>query len=468
MTTLPGQQIPVWLKNALMGGFLVFFCWGGVIAYWRMHRSSPSANEFLLYLLAMPAALLLVCWGGSKLAASFTAAPTAKPKAQPGPASSVPPEAPPLAILAAALRSPHGASVDELAMAIAGNKARADLDRDLVDEDGFPVMTARSADAGDDMLREEVSEWLSRNGMRELRFSEEQWRALTLASAVTADLIMRATEEFVTSDNKAPMLQLVPIFPVEWHGDHRRAAGMWLRHTAGQFGWPFDCVNVAADTTVSGAEITPVAVFGRLAQAAAANATPPLALIVACASHIGQQTVDEWAANGTLFTSSRAQGAIPGEGAAGVLVTGRGRAESSDSMAYVLLDRIEEVQGDAASDNARRADPVLLGDMAERVCRRVAIGVGDISMVIADTGHRQQPMFELMGFTSAAMPQLDATEDMVHVGFASGTCGAVPFITGLALARYHVLEREAPALYISNDDAPRRAVMVVRSAISLP
>jgi hypothetical protein len=465
--TLPGQHIPVWCKNALLSGCVLFFCWGGVIAYWRMHGSTPGTNELMLYLLAMPAALLLVFWGGSKAVTSFTAAPAAKPPAQPGPASTVPPEAPPLAILAAALRSPHGPSVDELAAAIAGNKARADLDRELIDEDGFPVMTARSADASDDVLREEVSEWLSRNGMRELRFSEEQWRALTLASAVTADLIMRATEEFV-SDNTAPLLELVTLLPLEWDIDHRRAAGMWLRHTAAQFGWPFDCVNVVADTTASGADVTPGTVFGRLAQAAAANATPPLALVVACASHIGQQTVDEWAASGTLFTSSQAQGAIPGEGAAGVLVTSRARAESIHSMAYVLLDRIEEAQRDAAHDNARRGDAHLLGEMAERVCRRAAIGVADITMVIADTGHRRDPMLELMGFASAAMPQLDATDDMAHVGLASGTCGAVPFITGLALSRYHVLEREAPVLCISNDDPARRCVMVVRSAISLP
>jgi len=465
--SLPGQQIPAWLKNSLLSGFVFFICWGGVIAYWRVNQSAPGTTELLLFLFGLPAALLLLFWAGGKAVAARTAPPPARPAIQPDQAAAAAPPAAPLAILAAALRLPHGALVDELADAIAANKARTELDRELIDEDGFPVMAARSKDAGDDMLRGEVDEWLTRNGMHELRFSEEQWRALTLASAVTSDLVMRATGELVSSENQAPMLQLMPLLPADWDIDQRRAAGLWLRYTASQFGWPFDCVSVPVDAMIDAAEATPAAVFARLAQAANDSA-PTLALVVACASHIGQQTVDDWAARGILFTSSQPHGLIPGEGAAGLLVANLALAKPIESMAYVLIDPFVQTRLDASADEIKRVDAAVLGKLADTVCRHAGIGAGDIAMVIGDAGHRPNRALELMGFVAASTPQLDASDDVARVGLASGTCGAVPFMAGLALARYWSLEREASVLFVSNEDAYQRCVAVVRSALSLP
>jgi hypothetical protein len=466
--SLPGQQMPAWLKHTLLSGAVFLMCWGGIIAYWRTQQSAPGTGEILLYLFALPAGLLLGCWAGSKALRSSTSAPATAPDAQPQQAGSAPVQIPPLAILAAALRTPHGASVDELAAAIAANRARADLDRELIDDDGFPVMSARSPDAGDDQLREEASDWLSRKGMATLHFSEEQWRALTLASAVTSDLVMRATGEFVAADNTSPMLQLIPLLPADWQSDQRRAANLWLQYTASQFGWPADRIALAAQVDAAG--IAPSAVFARLARAAAADAAavPMLALVVACASHIGQQTVDEWAAKGILFTASQPHGLVPGEGAAGVLLTSRTRAESIESMAYVLLDDFADTRLDASADEVKRVDAASLGQLAETACRRAAVRMPTISMIIGDAGHRQNRVAELMGFVSAKLPQLDASDDVVRSGLATGTAGAVPFITGLALARYYVLDREASALFVSNEDAYRRSVGLVRSALALP
>jgi hypothetical protein len=460
--SLPGQHIPGWFKNALVSGFVVFICWGVAIAYWRVNKSAPGIGDLVIYLLALPAVLVAAYLIGSRLIASLTAAPAVSTQAQPAQASPAPVQLPPLAILAASLRSPHGATVEELAAAIAGNKARADLDRELIDEDGFPVMTARSADASDEMLQEEIKEWLARNGMAELQFSEEQWRALTLASAVAGDLAIRAAGELVSEDGAAPMLQLVPMLPADWPVDQRRAAAIWLEHTAEQFGWPADRIAVPSEPSASTGDV-----FTRLAQAATVNDTPLVALVVACASHIGQETVDKWAGAGALFTSSQPLGLIPGEGAVGLLVTDLRQAESIESAAFVLLDRIEEARRDTSADEVKRVDPKLLGELAEAVCKGGATGLADVAMIVGDVGHRPNRMLELMGFASDEMPQLDDTDDVVRVGLASGTCGAVPFMTGLALARYYTLERDAPVLCTSNEDAYRRCVAMVRPAISL-
>lgn len=57
-----------------------------------------------------------------------------------------------------------------------------------------------------------------------------------------------------------------------------------------------------------------------------------------------------------------------------------------------------------------------------------------------------------MGLASSALPELDATADVLCSGVALGSCGAVPFLCALALARHAALANHAPVLFVSNDD----------------
>jgi hypothetical protein len=210
------------------------------------------------------------------------------------------------------------------------------------------------------------------------------------------------------------------------------------------------------------ADAAPTAVFGRLAKEAAASDAPLVAMVVACASHIGEQSVAQWAESGMLFSSSNPKGAIPGEGAAGVLVTDMRQAQLMTDALVTVLDAIEQARRDSSADDAKRANPTLLRELTERAITRAGAEAAAVSMIIADTGHRSTRTLELMGFGSASVPHLDSSEDVVRIGLASGTCGAVPFVTALALARHYTLEREAPVLFVSNEDPFERAVAVIR------
>jgi hypothetical protein len=460
-TTTPGRPIRSWLTGSLLAVLVTGACWGGATWYWRATERMPATGDLVLYLLALPVVLLLAAWYGRKWMAQPGASPTAAALTQPTQAATTPP---PLAILAASLRSPHGASTEELSAAIVDNKARADLDEELVDADGFPVMTARSVDARDEALQEEITEWLNRNGMAELRLSDEQWRALAMASAASGELASYAAIDLIPPDGAPPMLQLIPILPPEWHIDQRRAAGMWLRHSVTQFGWPPAYIALAEERHGDARAATPAAVLGRLVSNGAASDAPVAALVVACASQIGEETVAQWAANGSLFTSSQPQGLIPGEGAAGLLVTDLRQAQSIQGAAFALLDPVGEAWRDSSAEDTRRADPKLLGELTERVLRNGCAELSNVAMIVADTGHRSNRMLELMGLASALMPQLDDPADVVCVGAASGSCGAVPFMTALGLARHHALERDAPVLCISNEDPYHRCIALVRPA----
>jgi len=467
--SLPLPKTPAWVINSLIGGFIFLICWGMSIAYWRSTRGTPGSGEFVACLFAIPLALTCVAWLGARLilpriAASMPAAAAAKPAAVPP----APPTVMPMAILASALRSPHGASAEELAAAIAGGKARADLDRELIDDEGFPVMAARSNDASDAALQEEIVEWLAQHGMAGLPFSEAQWRALILASAVTADLTLSAIGALAGTESGLPMLQLVPILPLDWDAAQRQAACAWLRQMVERSGWASDNLLLAAEPPANASAPTPSAVFSRLAHDTMQKAQPLAALVVACASHIDQETVDKWATAGKLFTSSRPQGLIPGEGAAGLVLADLEHARAKQLTDFVLLDPLEEAQHGVSADDIKRVDPNVLEELTKRAVKRRNIDFTDVVMIVADTGHRSSRVLELMGYASVTLPQLDDSGDIICVGVACGSCSTVPFITALALARHYVLERFGPVVCVSNEDALLRQAALIQPDGAVP
>lgn len=450
--------MPGWLKAGLLAALVVGICWGGAISYWRANDHAPGTTDLVLYLLALPLALIM--------ASGFARTRIAKPAATP--AESTTPHAapaintlPPLAVVAAALRLPHGDSPEELSAAIADNKARADLDPELVDEDGFPVMTARSSDAVDEALQEEITEWWTTNGVAQPNLNDEQWRAITMATAVAGELASSAASDLMPAAGVPPMLHVLPILPHAWPIGQRRAAALWIKHTVAQFGWPPACVLLAEEKQGASSASTPEAMLGRLAQEAT-NGAPLVALMVACASHIGEESVARWEDSGSLFTSSQPRGQTPGEGAAGLLLTDLQQARSLDGVIFTLLDPMAEARRNISADETRRTDSALITELAGRALKNAGLKLTDVAVIVADTGHRSNRVSELMEFASGAMPQLDDAADVVRVGAASGTCDSVPFMAALALGRHYALERAAPVLCLSNEDPHQLCAVVIR------
>lgn len=463
-TSSATRPMPDWMKGTMLAGFIVFLCWGGAISYWRTTRSAPGSAELALYLLGLPALLVLALFAGRRLLKLREAAPAAPAPAPSTPvrqAQAAPAQAAPLAILAAALRSAHGASPDELSAAIAAGRARADLDPELVDDDGFPVMSVRSPDAVDEALRDEISEWLAHNGMPDLPFSDEQWRALVLGTAVVEELATQAGAQLMAGDGDPPMLRLLPLLPADWLETHRNAAAIWFEHAAARCGWPIEHIILAALDAIDLRTATPAVVLGHLAHEAATRDARMTALVMACASHIGDDTVARWSADGSLFTSKHPQGRIPGEGAAGLLLADLPQARAIAGLQYALLEPVQEARREVSADEARRADAAALCKAAEHALKNAAAGENTVVKVVADTGHRSSRMLELMSFVVSAMPQLDESADVLRVGEACGTCGTVPFLTGLAVAFHHVSQDEECAMFVGNEELHRRYAILI-------
>ncbi len=441
------HTVPGWIKQALAAVAVFVACWGGAIVWWRVGGRVPATSEWVLLLFGVPMTVLLAGFAGNKWIAQRGAVQADTPPRQAtatASAAASPAQVRHLAILATALRAPHGASPEELAAAIADNKARPDLDRELVDADGFPVLCARCETAHDEALREDVADWLAAHGGREPHFSDEQWRALALASSVVAELAGRAALEWTVRDDAMPGLQLLPLLPADWSEGQRAAAAAWLRHATAQAGWRGAIGAAASDKD-------PVAGI------AAAGAASGVTLVVAAASHVGEATVARWASEQMLFTAAQPQGKMPGEGAVGLLLAG-----ASDGQAVALLAPLVEVQVETPADAHRRGTARVLADLVERMLADAGGDAGDVAMIVADTGHRSRPVYELMEYAATTMRQLDGGEDIVRVGAGSGDCGVVAFVTALALGAHYAGVRQAPVLCLANEVPGRRIAALVR------
>ncbi|WP_431479157.1 hypothetical protein [Massilia eburnea] len=159
------------MKRSLMVVGVFGLCWIAAVWYWRTTTRMPDTSDLALAMLVMPLTLIV----GIVVARKTFDAPAAVPSGAGGaqaPAAAVqdgqgaqgvantPDAAAPwtqFAVAATALRMAHGDSPAELAAAIAEGEARLDLDPELTDLQGFPLLAGRVAD----IALEPLEEWLS-------------------------------------------------------------------------------------------------------------------------------------------------------------------------------------------------------------------------------------------------------------------------------------------------------------------
>ncbi len=466
-----------WLSNTLATGGAVGASWGAAVWHWRATNRMPSDVELAGALVVLPLVLLLAFWGGKKIlaaaaasSAAGAAAGDAAAPAQPAPAASPAP-----VMLAGALRMPHGASAEELAEAILSKKARPDLDPELQDDDGFPVLSGRVADVDELAQQELMVDWLALQAQQP-HFETEHWRALALGSAVVAELAAHAmlhpllpayrdAQPAARAAQALPVLQLLPLLPDEWDEGRRQGAANWLLHLVVAQGWPAERAVLAAPAGADRA-----APFQRIGQLAAQHAQaqlPYLSIVLACASHISGASVAAWAARGTLFTAANPDGAIPGEGAAGLLLADAAQALLIDADAAIVLHAAAAGRRATSADAAGRTDTTLLAELGETALRSAAPGSAAVGLLAADTDQRSSRVAELMGMANTALPELDPSSQFLSVAASGGSAGAVPAVATLVLARHAAAQPEpAPqVLCVSNLDAfQRSAVLVGRKA----
>jgi hypothetical protein len=476
-----------WLRRSLLIVAVFALCWGGAIWYWRTSTRMPSTGDLAGSMLALPLVLLASWWLGKKLLARLAApaAPPALANAADG-APNAPGNAPaaraPLHLAAAALRMPGGASAPELAAALLDKQQRPELDPELTDAQGYPVMSARVADLDehdqkallDDWLRTRPADTAQDAAPQAPHFEAEHVRALALGAGVLTELMQEAAMHTGLDDYKAaqaggraalplPTLQLHLLLPPDWDQPQRVAGAAWLQSQAKRQGWPADKlgVHLAGD---SGA----LALIEQLAAQAAVQELPCLAIVLACGSHIGELTVHDWTARGLLFNTSQPGGQIPGEGAAGLLLADAAQAAALQADTPVLLHHASMAVRGQSADSRGHGDTSLLAELGSKAMSAASVAPAAITRLYADADQRSSRMIELMNNAGTLLPDIDLSNDVLSVAAACGQSGQVATLAALVLARHEAAENASQVLCLSNLDAFHRAAVVVGPAATVP
>lgn len=469
-----------WLSRSLVVAATFAACWLGAVWYWRDTRRMPGTDDLVIYMLLLPLLLLLLIWGGRKLLAAIGAgrAAAAAASADAGAATQATPAPPavvPLTVLAGALRMPHGGSAAQLAEALA-RKANLSLDPELVNDSGYPILSGRVDDVDVAAQQDNMDDWL-RTHHPQAAFSDEQWRALALGSDVAADLAAGlerhpALPAYLDAGHAGkalpplPPLHVLPLLPADWAEPERAAAAAWLRHQVARHGWPQ--ARLAPPLLAAHAQQA-LPLIRQLSNQARQEEQPFLCLVLACGSHIGEATVQNWADHYLLFDSDHPQGRIPGEGAAGLLLADAAQGALFEDPDAALMYPTSSALRAASADSKSRGDTGLLAELAAQAIATAGVNAADIAVLTADSDQRASRMTELLGMASATLPGLDPGEQVLAVGAACGDAGTVTTLAALVLAQQQVRDGAGPALCVTNiDPFHRGAVLLTAQAVAEP
>ena len=260
------------------------------------------------------------------------------------------------------------------------------------------------------------------------------------------------------------MLQLHLLLPASWSAAQRQAGDAWLRHLAREQGWPAEKMSVPAPAAAGAPQPAPFALLNQLGGLALPPQSASLAIVLACDSHLGELRVHALASLGMLFSASQANGQIPGEGAAGLLLASPGETAPLDEPAPILLHHAATGELPQGAGQRGQANTSMLANLGRQA---LAAAGGDaaaasIALVCADTDQRTRSVLELMQCTGALLPQLDLGEQVLGLGAACGHCGAVTTLATLAVARQAAADDGTPVLCLSNLDPLQRGALVIR------
>jgi len=445
-----------WLKKLMTGAIAFGASWTGALGYWRSTNRLPGGADLAFWLVAVPVLLLLAAWGTHALyrraqAPSAPAGNVAAPEAALAPAPA-PAAAAALAIVASAVRTPFGHTAVGLRAALAAGEARPALDPELEDADGYPVLTARIADADAELAA--LRSAFAGPDSHHTHFTDAQWRALAFAGATVSelgDLLAHADAA------KLPLLQLHAVWTDEWTAPQRTAASDWLHGRLGAAGWRLDRIVIsptAADLTTA-----PALVARLLAQAG----EPLLAVVLACGSQLDTATVDAMAAAKTLFSARQPDGQIPGEGACALLLADAASARllADEAESVPALRALASTTLEQSADKARQPGTQALPTLLARAMVDARCTPAQVVLASADGGRHPGRIRELMALAGGHLPQLDPIADLARAGEAWTGCAPLAWLAALAVAADAAREHHGAALCIGNLDPVRRDLAVV-------
>ncbi len=467
-----------WVFRSLLAVATFATVWLATIFYWRSSHRIPTTTDVALYFAFIPAALLLAFWLGhtawkrsGEKAKENSESSTALVAASPSTGISAESERLlSIAILAAAVRSAHGKSADELNTVLKADNDLFELDTELTDEEGYPILTARITELDEDDGEDKLNDWLQANHKTDVSWSPEATRALLMGAELVSELAQTAVkhpqlaEYLSAAENKRkaiPLaaLQLVTLFPKDWQEAHRTVALDWYTHLIVEAGWPIEKILTPIQSHY---HLTHgITAIDQLMLSAYRTSLPCYSLLVACESYIGESSVEDWAGIEKSYFGKSKIGLIPSEGAAGLLLADEQNLKLFEHVQASKLYRPTQTKLSDTVITTETERQRLLSELLQSALEVSKVQAAHITLVTTDTDVQASKQSELLSVGFDVLPHLDSNEQFLNVSSSLGMLGGVASVTALALAHHEASTKEGKVAFISNIDQLTRAASIL-------
>ncbi|AKJ28544.1 hypothetical protein [Caldimonas brevitalea] len=460
------------LKLVALMAAVTVAVWALTIWHWQRTQRMVTTSDLVLYLLVLPLLAVVALWAGrralSRRAGTAVAVPAGAAAASASAAGAAAPTAAaqdrpqPALVLASALTLSIATDAAGALAALAEAKTLPELDPQLRDDEGFPLLTARAADLDtapvDAALQDLLPALVARQPQWQgLEPSPAFVRALALLEAPLQEVLEACAAEWQAQQlppdslapgrgaRLAPAVALVWALPQHWSEPEQALARLWLHRTLKAQPLPQDVWQVQVHAAGS-AE----ALFVHVEQQFAAwrrEQRPGLLVALACDSSLDEARVQLLLREGALQTSRQPKGVVPGEaGAAVLLATPTWPVTQADPARVPRLQPVAIRRRDKSADAAGRIDGSTLAQAAETAMGSAALEPAQCGRVISDVDLRASRSSELADVMLQHLPDLDAGEQVVRLGLACGDLGVARGLCCLALAAESVRSEEQPVL----------------------
>jgi len=465
------------LKAVLLCVVVTALVWLVTLWQWQTAGRDVSGAEIAGQLFVLPLALtvvlLLAVWGVSRLRVSAAKPLVVAPVARPPLTGAVAAPAPAderllsVAVLQAAVRLAVDGSSDQVLAQMQAGEVRPGLDAELQDVDGAPVFTARLPELEVESLRDSLPPEVGDRVVRALALLQQPAdqlleRVVALAQAWPVALEPKGRPSLMADAAPQPSMKahlsgMAPVVspaasraamlprltlrlavPAAWSEVEREHAAAWLRMRTASLLSDDAALREVPPTSHVHALEQPDALWAFRDQRPgqwSREEKRQWCVVLVADSALDAHEIERRQAVGELFTGTHQTGRIPGEGAAGLLLSTLNWPGLSDQVPTpARLQRPARLRRDKSADAVGRVGPAVLQDAMGQALSVCAALPADLVHVVADADHRASRTAELFEALQGVAPGLDPMLSVTRVGDACGDLGLASALVPVALA----------------------------------
>jgi hypothetical protein len=430
--------------------------WALVLGWWQANDYQPGKLDLLLYLGAIPLALI----GGFLLLKGFIEHLKAPPAPVEKPVSPAIADDDPLASskakVSAAERSFSAALIEAWVSTPVGKDApalieacregkRPGLSDEFNDQNGFPVFLAELPDLDTDELAEALP--ATSPELAGLAEQTHTLRTLALVESIMNSGMEQIPRQLESLD-KTAKLRVVWLTPAHWESNTKLALREWLKTTCLR-GIDPDRLEISMPASTSDIET-----LGKLDEIILTinreQLSNDLFLLVGGHSNIDEAVIESWEAGRRLFTAENQQGDIPGEGAAALLLGSELVLKALDQEQSVRVSRLSQAQRDKPINSPGRIKGTLIEQLLHGLLTVSHIEAASVKTIISDADHHSNPLVELLEGLGETFDHLDPAKDQFGIAAVTGTLSPVGSLLAVACAREQCSSNESNVIVVSN------------------